>query len=221
MRDPQFTRKIGALISKHLPMSRTINEVDDFVQSALLRLIEKNYLSTYIREGREIKDVNIAFFATRTAISQLRKNGRNPVCRTLYGAMTETEQRKGLYDRHHPDCRSQVTFYDEEGQRETHIHDSVDYDSRVSLQELISKIEDLEIAKLVEKKALGYTLKEIAVETGCRQHEVSRLIKSITQGKYPVKVVVEEEIHAMDLFEEEHSNHVIEVLSTFDWYSIL
>lgn len=206
-------------------MSRTINEVDDFVQSAFLRLIEKNYLSTYIREGREIKDVNIAFFATRTAISQLRKNGRNPVCRTLYGAMTETEQRKGVYDRHHPDCRDQVTFYDEEGQKETHIYEVIDYDSRVSLQELLAKIEDLEISELVHKKALGYTLKEISEDSGRPQYEVSRLFKTLIQGRIPQKVVVveeEEEIN-LDLFEDsvEVSTHVIEVLSAFDWYSIL
>jgi hypothetical protein len=85
-------------VGSKLPVSASTNQVEDHVQECLTRLIYRDSLRERIMEGVEITPSHLASYAFRSACSDIRSMGTNPVCREIYGARTETERRKAKED---------------------------------------------------------------------------------------------------------------------------
>jgi DNA-directed RNA polymerase specialized sigma24 family protein len=81
-------------VASKLPVSAASQYVEDHVQECLLRLIHRDSLRERILAGENITPSHLATYAVRSACSDIRSMGTNPVCREIYGARTETERLK-------------------------------------------------------------------------------------------------------------------------------
>jgi len=83
-----------AAVSVKLPLSASIDIVDDHIQNCLLKLIARDALRGRLLKGQKITNSHLATYCVRTGFTDIRKNGTEPVCREMYGARTETERVK-------------------------------------------------------------------------------------------------------------------------------
>jgi len=85
-----------AAVSSKLPLSASIDRVDDHIQNCLLNLIRRDALRGRILKGVHITNSHLATYAVRTGFTDIRKDGTEPVCREMYGARTERERAKKI-----------------------------------------------------------------------------------------------------------------------------
>jgi hypothetical protein len=92
-KSPLYASIVKTVASK-LPVSAASDMVEDHVQQFLLRLMDRDSLHDRIRSGQNITVSHLSTYAVRSACSDIRSMGTNPVCREIYGARTETERLK-------------------------------------------------------------------------------------------------------------------------------
>lgn len=91
---PLYTR-LHSYLERKMPKSAELDKVDDHIQTFFSNLIRRDSLRTRIEEGASIPYSQVCAWARRSAISEIRDEGTEPVCR-LQGALTKKEQ--GMYD---------------------------------------------------------------------------------------------------------------------------
>jgi DNA-directed RNA polymerase specialized sigma24 family protein len=82
-------------ISRHLhrkmPRSAEFGKIDDHIHDFFADKISNDGFRKTLESGRSLPPSTVAFFARRSAYSDLRDEGREPVCRTFHGALTKNE----------------------------------------------------------------------------------------------------------------------------------
>jgi DNA-directed RNA polymerase specialized sigma24 family protein len=91
---PLYAR-LHSYLERKMPKSKELEKVDDHIQTFFTSLIRRDGLRTRIEEGAPIRYSQICAWARRSAITEIRDEGTEPVCR-LHGALTKKEQ--GMYD---------------------------------------------------------------------------------------------------------------------------
>lgn len=86
-------KKMRAAVRAKCPISASAGKVDDHVQEYLLKLVRRDGLRKKILAGSKITYSHLASYAVRSAWSDARNAGTEPVERELYGARTERERR--------------------------------------------------------------------------------------------------------------------------------
>lgn len=94
-------------ISLKCPVSASSDQIDDHIMECIARMIHRDSLRSRIEEGKSLTVSHIVAYAVRSAWTDARNSGTNPVARTLYGARTETERRKR---REQPDITARPTY---------------------------------------------------------------------------------------------------------------
>ena len=88
-------RKMRKKISYKLVFSERCHLVDDYVQNCLLRMIARDSLKSRIKLGFPIEDYHITAWALRSALTDVRNQGTEPIHRELHWAKTSTERKNG------------------------------------------------------------------------------------------------------------------------------
>jgi DNA-directed RNA polymerase specialized sigma24 family protein len=82
-------------ITKHLnrkmPRSVEFGKIDDHIHDFFANKIANDGFRKALESGRNLPPSTVAFFARRSAYSDLRDEGREPVCRVFHGALTKNE----------------------------------------------------------------------------------------------------------------------------------
>jgi len=182
-----FWNHLRNSISKRLPKSAEADTVDDHIQNCWLKMIRLDALRTRIEAGLHINASHLITYATRTAFTDIRNMGTEPVCRELYGARTERERRRGTYL---PPIRdSRLSGYRKSATATTWV-DVVDtgltLDERVSFEQMWLLVEKVirtkkpnagaRYVKIVEALFKGFTVKDIASDETVSPYRAAGII---------------------------------------------
>lgn len=88
----QLRKKLVAYLQRKLPKSQSMCKIEDHVQTFLANMIDRGSLDERIARGEKIYTSQVCVWCRRSAYSDLRKESRNPVTRTLHGTMTRDER---------------------------------------------------------------------------------------------------------------------------------
>lgn len=95
--EPQLLKTLRLILRKEMKVSRRRNLIDDHINTFLCRIIRCDSLRNKILAKEKITYSLVALWATRSAYSETRHIGADPVGRTLYGAKTDIERNKPGY----------------------------------------------------------------------------------------------------------------------------
>ena len=91
--ESKLMRLMKAAVAKKCPVSASMDQVEDHVQQCFLRLIRRDSLRKRLEDGCNITYTHIATYAVRSAYTDVRDAGTEPLCREMFGARTEKERR--------------------------------------------------------------------------------------------------------------------------------
>jgi len=89
-----FYNTLAYAVIKKLPLSANRDRINDHVQTFLAKLITRDSLRGKLLAGERIQDSLLGTYAVRSAYSDCRDWGTEPIERELYGARTETERHR-------------------------------------------------------------------------------------------------------------------------------
>lgn len=91
----QFVEELKAFAAPRFPRSVQLSKIEDHVQTFLLELIAEDKIGGYHdRNGKWPKQTNVLSWWQRNSItSQLRAEGKEPVCMANHGAMTDSRRK--------------------------------------------------------------------------------------------------------------------------------
>jgi hypothetical protein len=92
----QYYKRIIQHLRRKMPRSEEFDKIDDHAMGWIERIIQRDGLRSRIEEGKSIPPSQVQLWACRGAYTDVRNEGREPVCRVLHGALTKREI--GLYD---------------------------------------------------------------------------------------------------------------------------
>ena len=91
--ESKLMRMMKAAVAKKCPVSASMDQVEDHVQQCFLRLIRRDSLRKRLEDGGSITYTHIATYAVRSAYTDIRDAGTEPLLREQLGARTEKERR--------------------------------------------------------------------------------------------------------------------------------
>ena len=94
MTESHLYRMMEKAVASRCPVSAASNQVGDHVSQCIMRLIHRDALRERILAGTPVTDSHLCTYAVRSAWSDARNSGTNPVCRELFWARTETDRKK-------------------------------------------------------------------------------------------------------------------------------
>jgi hypothetical protein len=175
-------------IASKCPVSAASSLVDDHIGEYITRLIHRDSLRNRIMTGRSITTSHLCSYAVRSAWSDARNSGTNPVCREIYGARTETERRNATSDRRWAINDSRVVLSrgeDGVSQRlDIAVNDHDMIEDAIYFEALWNRILDEVVAhragqrylQVLKLKLSGHTMNDIALEMNISTSRVSSLI---------------------------------------------
>lgn len=83
--------RLRSYLERKLPRSLIMGKVDDHIQTFLTNLVRRDALAKRIESNTPIHISQVCAWARRSAYSDFRDEGRDPVTRTLHGALTRPE----------------------------------------------------------------------------------------------------------------------------------
>jgi hypothetical protein len=88
--------KITNHLRRKMPRSEDFGKVDDHAMNWIERIISRDGLRSRLEQGKSVPPSQVQAWARRSAYTDIRNEGREPVCRVFHGALTKREI--GLYD---------------------------------------------------------------------------------------------------------------------------
>ena len=82
-------------LSMKMPRSRELAVVEDHVQTALARMVERDTLAPFLRDGKAVKPSVLRIWAYQSASTELRRWGADASTRVTRGAKTSREVKAG------------------------------------------------------------------------------------------------------------------------------
>ena len=76
---------------RKMPRSEYLDKVDDHAMNWIEKIIQRDGLRSRIEDGRSIAPSQVAGWARKAAYTEIRNEGREPVCRVFHGALTPPE----------------------------------------------------------------------------------------------------------------------------------
>jgi DNA-directed RNA polymerase specialized sigma24 family protein len=87
----RYYDRMTLALRRKMPKSAELDKVDDHAMNWIEKIIQRDGLRKYIRDGRSIAPSQVSGWARKLACTQIRNEGRNPVCRVFHGALTPKE----------------------------------------------------------------------------------------------------------------------------------
>tara|TARA_Y100000310_G_scaffold345749_1_gene469238 strand:- start:5514 stop:6614 length:1101 start_codon:yes stop_codon:yes gene_type:complete len=91
--ESKLLRMMKAAVAKKCPVSASMGQIEDHVQGCFLRLIRRDSIGKLLAKGRNVTYTHIATYAVRSAYTDVRDAGTEPLLRERLGARTEKERR--------------------------------------------------------------------------------------------------------------------------------
>lgn len=88
---PDLYGRLTLHLRRKMPKSDSLDKVEDHAMNWLERVIARNGLRKRLEEGRVPAPSQMCAWARRSAYSDIRNEGREPVCRLFHGALTKPE----------------------------------------------------------------------------------------------------------------------------------
>lgn len=88
---PELIERLRTHLERKMPRSMIMGKIEDHIQGYLTNLIRRDGLRTRIEQGVSIPLSQVCNWCRRSAYSDIRDEGRDPVTRTLHGALTKDE----------------------------------------------------------------------------------------------------------------------------------
>lgn len=82
-------------LTNKMPRSRDLSVIEDHVQTALARMIERDTLAPFLRDGKSVKPSVLRVWAYQSASTELRRWGVDASLRKTRGAKTAREVKAG------------------------------------------------------------------------------------------------------------------------------
>jgi hypothetical protein len=92
----RLRNRITLHLRRKMPRSDQFDKIDDHASTWIERIIARDGLRKRLEEGRTIAPSQACAWARRSAYTDIRNDGREPVCRVFHGALTKPEI--GTYD---------------------------------------------------------------------------------------------------------------------------
>lgn len=86
--------QMEAALRRHLPLSCHTGQIEDHVQTYIMRAIKRDAFARHLQEGK-LTYGKVVSYCVNSGRTDARDMGTDPVCRELYGARTEVERRNG------------------------------------------------------------------------------------------------------------------------------
>ena len=87
----RFYGKATSALCRKMPRSEALNKVDDHVMNWVEKIMQRDGLRTRLDKGKSIAPSQVSGWARRAAYTEIRNEGREPVCRVFHGALTPKE----------------------------------------------------------------------------------------------------------------------------------
>lgn len=193
-KDGKLMRVVMQAIASKCPISSSTSQVEDHAQEFFVRLIRRDSLRKRLSEGGPVTYTHIASYAVRSAFTDARNAGTEPICRELFGARTETERRKiqGVVEsdvmlRHVSGDTTTVTMthddHDNPMLGDVVVHTAMAVEDRLAFEATWEKVEtlirrrrpgsaDRDIA-ILQRRVQGWTAQEISEALGVNRGVVS------------------------------------------------
>jgi hypothetical protein len=83
--------RITSHLRRKMRRSEIFDKIDDHAMNWITRVIQRDGLRKYVDDGKKLPPSRICAWARRSAYSDIRNDGRQPVCRVFHGALTKRE----------------------------------------------------------------------------------------------------------------------------------
>lgn len=87
----RFYDKMTTALCRKMPRSKELDKIEDHAMNWIEKIIQRDGLRSRIREGKSIAPSQVSGWARKLAYTQIRNEGREPVCRIFHGALTPKE----------------------------------------------------------------------------------------------------------------------------------
>jgi hypothetical protein len=87
----RFYGKATLALRRKMPRSEALDKVDDHVMNWIEKVMQRDGLRGMLEKGRSIAPSQVSGWARKAAYTQIRNEGREPVCRVFHGALTPKE----------------------------------------------------------------------------------------------------------------------------------
>lgn len=87
----KYVDRIRQHLRRKMPRSAEFDKIDDHMMNYMVRVISRDGLRKRLEEGRTVPPSQLQGWARRSAYTDIRNEGRKPVCRVFSGALTKKE----------------------------------------------------------------------------------------------------------------------------------
>lgn len=87
----RFYDKATLALRRKMPRSEELDKVDDHVMNWMEKVIQRDGLRKSLEAGKSIAPSQVSGWARKAAYTEIRNEGREPVCRVFHGALTPKE----------------------------------------------------------------------------------------------------------------------------------
>jgi len=87
----RFYGKATLALRRKMPRSEALDKVDDHVMNWVEKVMQRDGLRKRLEKGISIAPSHVSGWAKKAAYTQIRNEGREPVCRIFHGALTPKE----------------------------------------------------------------------------------------------------------------------------------
>jgi hypothetical protein len=91
----QVRESLVSYLTNKMPRSRDLDVVEDHVQTFLTRMVERDVLAPFLRDGKSVKVSALRIWAYQSATTEIRRWGVDASTRVTRGAKTSREVKAG------------------------------------------------------------------------------------------------------------------------------
>jgi hypothetical protein len=78
-------------LRRKMPVSEALDKVDDHFMNWVEKVMQRDGLRSRIEQGKSVAPSQVSGWARKAAYTEIRNEGREPVCRVFHGALTPKE----------------------------------------------------------------------------------------------------------------------------------
>jgi len=194
--DEPTRKKLLTSLGFKMEVSRETGQLEDHLHTAIVRWLERKAFDKRITLGDAPKFGSLKNFTTNSAYTDARTWGRDPVCRTLFGAKTQTDfklegEGRSTANFQHPAPADICVEKNEDGK----VIDTVVIDNSAAFNE--AEFQDVwnRLEKIFERKfgdngernlrimrdfgVEGYSVKEIAQRSSLEDDDVTQILSEV------------------------------------------
>lgn len=193
-RQSQLMSMMRGSLCRKMTVSADRDLIDDHIQNFMVRIIRTDGLAPTLNAGEEVDYHRVVAYCLNSSRSDIRDMGTEPVCRTLYGAQTDTERARnrtqepsiqGFEDRLPIDTDGNLYQHDEVDAivQDTPPSHLLDFESIwqrvVAVVQAHKPVAWPRYTHIVQMRAEGYSTDEIAADQKVSRHRAAKMLATV------------------------------------------